>query len=212
MVVYADDIIITGSDNEVRERLEKGLMREFSMKNLGQIKIFLGIEVAHSSQGILQSQQKYILDLLTETGFSECQPDKTLIEVNHKLILNESEEKVDIGRYQRLVGKLIYSVHTCPDISYAVNILSQSMHSPQVSHLQAAHRVLQYLKGTIGWGLHFKCQGMLTLNAYTDSDFVRSYTDHRSTTGYCTFLAGNLIAWQSKKQDVVSRSSTEAEF
>ena len=137
--VYVDDIIITGNDDDERERLQKGLMSEFAIKNLGQMKFFLGIEVAHSTQGILLSQQKYILDLLTETGFFECQHVRTPIEVNHKLTLNECEEKVDIGRYQRLVRKLIYLVHTRPDISYAVNILSQFMHSPRGSHLQEAH-------------------------------------------------------------------------
>ena len=86
--------------------------------------------MAHSGQGILWSQQKYTQDLLTEISFSECQLARTLTEVNHKLTLNESEEEVDIGRYQRLVGKLISLVHTRPDISDGVNILCHFMHSP----------------------------------------------------------------------------------
>ena len=72
--------------------------------------------------------------------------------------------------------------HTRPDISYIVNTLSQYMHSPRISYLQAAHRVLRYLKGTTGWGLHFKHQGMMSLDTYTDSDFASSLVDPRSTT------------------------------
>ena len=86
------------------------------------------------------------------------------------------------------------------------------MHSPRVSHLQAAHRVLRYLKGTTGWGLHFKRQGMISLDVYTNSDFAGSLIDRKSTTGYCIFLAENLVVWRSKKQEVVARSSTKAEF
>ena len=96
-MVFVDDTIITGSDHEERVRLEKGLVSEF-----------LGIEGAHSGQGILQSQQKYILNFLTEISFSDHQPTRTTIEVDHKLTLNKTEEKVDIGRYQRLIRKLIY--------------------------------------------------------------------------------------------------------
>ena len=106
------------------------------------MKFFLVIEVAHSPKGILLSQKKYILDLLIEIGFMECQPAKTPIEVNHKLAFNESEEKVDIGRYLRKIGKLICLTHTPPDITHAVNILSQFMHSPRISHLQAAQSTL----------------------------------------------------------------------
>ena len=176
------------------------------------MKYVLGIEVAYSKNGIILSQQKYVLDILAETGFMDCRPAKTPMEVNHKLTLNDDEPKTNAGEYQRLVGRLIYLAHTRLDISYAVNILSQFMHSPRLSHLQAAHRVLRYLKGTTGLGLHFRKSGMICLDAYTDSDSAGSLSDRRSTSGYCLFLAGNLVIWRSKKQDVVARSSTETEF
>ena len=86
------------------------------------------------------------------------------------------------------------------------------MHSRRISHLQAAHRVLSYLKGTTGLGLHFKRSSMICLDAYTDYDFAGSLSDSRSTSGYCIFLPGNLVIWRSKKQDVVARSNTKADF
>ena len=187
-------------------------MRESAIKDLGRMKYFLGIEVAHSQNGVILSQHKYILDLLAETRFTDCQPTKTPITVNHKLNLNNDEQQTKTGNYRRLVGRLINLVHTRLNISFAVNILNQCLHSPRISHLQATHRVLRYLKGTTRLGLHFKRPSMICLDAYTDSNFARSLFDHRSTIGYCIFLAENLVTWTSKKQDILACSSTEAEF
>ena len=184
-------------------------MREFTVKILGRRKYFLGIEVGHSRNVVILSQQKYILDLLAETGFMDYQPAKSRIEVNHKLNLNKDEQQTTTGHYHRLVGRLIYLAHTLSDRSYVVNILR---HSPRISHLQAVQRALRYLKGTTRLGLYFKCQGMIRLNAYTDSDFAGSLSDWRSTSGYCIFLAKNLVTRKSKKQDVDTRSKTKAEF
>jgi len=86
------------------------------------------------------------------------------------------------------------------------------MHQPKETHLQAALRIVQYLKGTPGRGILFERNGSMRLEAYTDADYAGSIVDRRSTTGYCTFLGGKLVTWKSKKQTVVSRSSAEAEF
>ena len=119
---------------------------------------------------------------------------------------------MDPSSYQRLVGKLIYLTHTRPDIAYTVGVLSQFMHTPCVSHLHAAHRVLRFLKWTIGRGLLFCRHSILDLEVYTDADYAGSVVDRRSISGYCTFLGDNLITWRNKKQKVVSRSSAKAEF
>ena len=86
------------------------------------------------------------------------------------------------------------------------------MHCPREVHLQATYRILHYLKGTPGRGILYKRNKNTILEAYTDADYAGSITDRRSTSGYCTFLGGNLVTWRSKKQDVVARSSAEAEF
>ncbi|WVZ15866.1 hypothetical protein V8G54_013432 [Vigna mungo] len=185
--------------------------KEFEIKTLGKLKYFLGIEVAHSKKGIFISQQKYITDLLKETGKAACKPASTPLEPNIKLG-NAEDVAVEKEMYQRLVGRLIYLSHTRPDIAYAVSLISQFMHSPKETHLQAAHRILQYLKGTPGRGILFKRNGNVKLEAYTDADYAESIVDRRSTTGYCTFLGGNLVTWRSKKQGVVAQSSAEAEF
>ncbi|KAG8488224.1 hypothetical protein CXB51_018059 [Gossypium anomalum] len=156
--------------------------------------------------------QKYIVDLLTETGKLGCKPAETPIEVNHRLGDVLEDTAVDRRSYQKLVGKLIYLSHTKPDIAYAVGVVSQFMHNPKKSHLSAVYQILQYLKGKPGKGILFKKGENLTLEASTDADYAGSMVDRRSTSGYCTFLGGNLVTWRSKKQNVVARSSAEAEF
>ena len=86
------------------------------------------------------------------------------------------------------------------------------MHDPREPHLQAAYKVLHYLKGNPGKGILFKKNDTLALEAYTEADYANSIMDRRSITGYCTFLGGNLITWRSKKRNVVARSSTKSEF
>ena len=163
LIVYVDDIIITGdNDKEIRKQ-EEQLAISFEVKKLGALKYFLGIEVAQSSSGYLMTQQKYILDLLNETKVLQGKANSTPIETNHKLTLRKDDLTVEIGSYQRLIGKLLYLSHTRPDISYSVNVLTQFMHSPQKSHYHAALRILRYLKGTVGLGLTFRRTGKLNL-------------------------------------------------
>ena len=122
------------------------MAKEFEIKDLGSLKYFLGIEVARSKQGIFISQRKYVLDLLQETG---------MLEVNQKLGDDTDGAVVDKGRYQRLVGKLIYLSHTRPDIAFAVSVVSQFMHAPRECHYDAVLRILRYLKLAPGKGLFF---------------------------------------------------------
>ncbi|XP_019263121.1 PREDICTED: uncharacterized protein LOC109240895 isoform X2 [Nicotiana attenuata] len=118
----------------------------------------------------------------------------------------------DAGEYQRLVGRLLYLTMTRPDISFAVQTLSQYMHSPKQSHLDAAKRVVKYVKNAPGQGLLLPSPGDGTLKAYCDADWGACLQTRRSVTGYCVFFGNALISWKSKKQDTVARSSAEAEF
>ena len=212
LLVYVDDIIVTGNDENEQNLLKQCLTKEFEIKQLGRLKYFLGIEVAHSKQGIFISQQKYVTDLLKETGKLACKPADTPIDPNHKLGEALEDPMVDREMYQRLVGKLIYLSHTRPDIAYAVSVVSQFMHNPREVHLQAVYRILHYLKANPGKGILFRRNTGVLLEAYTDADYAGSPVDRRSTSGFCTFLGGNLVSWRSKKQNVVARSSAEAEF
>ena len=150
LIIYVDDMIITGNDKEEISSLQKHLATEFEMKNLGGLKYFLGIEVAWSNQGIFLSQRKYVLDLLAEIGMLECKPADTPIVQNHGLGEHSNQIPTNRERYQRLVGKLIYLSHTRPDIAYAVSLMSQFMHNPSEDHMNAVLRIVRYLKSSPG--------------------------------------------------------------
>jgi hypothetical protein len=125
LIVYVDDMVVTGNDEEGIRRLRDYLAKEFEMKDLGALRYFLGIEVARSRHGIFLSQQKYVLDLLTETGMLACQPIDIPIEQSHKLGDNRvNQVPTNKERYQRLVGRLIYLSHTRPDLAYVVSVVS----------------------------------------------------------------------------------------
>ncbi|KAM2466681.1 hypothetical protein PS1_008581 [Malus domestica] len=119
------------------KRLQEYLSSEFEMKDLGDLKYFLGIEVAHSREGIYLSQQKYVLDLLSETRMLACKPAETPIVQNHHLAIYPDQVPANREKYQRLVGRLIYLSLTRPDIAYVVSVVSQFMHSPSEDRMAA---------------------------------------------------------------------------
>ncbi|KAG8503428.1 hypothetical protein CXB51_001585 [Gossypium anomalum] len=211
LIVYVDDIILTGNDEEEISNLKKLLNREFETKDLGKLRYFLGMEGARSKEGLVINQRKYVFDLLKETGFLGYKPADTPMEANLRFN-KEDGSLVDREKFQRLVGKLIYLSLTRPDIAFPVNLISQHMTNPTEEHMAAANRILKYLKKTPGHGLMFKKTQDRTVKIFIDSSWAGDLTERRSTSGYCTFVWVNLTTWRSKKQSIVSRSSAEAEF
>ena len=187
------------------------------MKDLGFLHYFLGIEVAYSYRGYLLLQQKYISDILAranlhDPAISTSASCTTPMELHLKLRRDDGSPLPHPTRYRELVGSLIYLTATRPDISQAVQVLSQFMHAPTTAHYAALLRVLRYLRSTITRSLFYSSDSPLTLRAYSDAGWADDPDTRRSTTGYCIFLGTSLISWRSKRQEVVSRSSTEAEY
>ncbi|WZZ35042.1 hypothetical protein YC2023_018443 [Brassica napus] len=216
ILVYVDDLIITGSDKAGIQATKEFLKSVFDIKDLGEVKYFLGIEICRSKEGLFMSQRKYTMDMLKETDVLGGKIAKTTLEEGYKVLREgEVEEKQlfeDPKLYRKMVGKLIYLTITRPDICFAVNQVSQHMQAPKVHHWKMVDRILRYLSGTAGQGVKMGCNGSTEVVGYCDADWAGDRVDRRSTTGYCTFIGGNLVTWKSKKQKVISCSSAEAEY
>ncbi|GJR72282.1 uncharacterized mitochondrial protein-like protein [Tanacetum coccineum] len=171
VLIYVDDVIITGNNLIKIQETKKQLDDEFSIKDLGPLKYFLRIEVAKTRDGLVLSQRKYTLDILEDSGKLGCKPSAFPIEEGLKLDKGESESRVDASQYRRLIGRLLYLQATRTDITYTVNILSQFVADPRNNHLEAANHVLGYLKATPGQGILLSRAGDLILTAYCDSDW-----------------------------------------
>jgi histone deacetylase 1/2 len=118
----------------------------------------------------------------------------------------------DSSKYRSIVGALQYLTLTRPDISYAVNKVCQYLHAPTTVHWTAAKRILRYVKHTLTVGLTFSKSTSTLVSAFSDADWAGSVDDRRSTGGFAVFVGPNLVSWSAKKQNTVSRSSTEAEY
>jgi hypothetical protein len=211
LLLYVDDIILTGSVPAAIQELIRGLAQAFELKDLGPLKYFLGLQVEYTNSGLLVHQTKYATDLLDKHNMSTCKPCSTPFVPPSTSVLTESSFLSDPFSYKSLVGALQYLTFTRPNLSFAVNSLCQHMHQPTTSHLVAAKRVLRYIRGTLSHGILFQ-PGPLRLTAFTDSDWAGDPVDRRSTIGFLIFLGNNLLTWASKKQPTVSRSSIEAEY
>uniref|UniRef100_A0A2N9F894 Reverse transcriptase Ty1/copia-type domain-containing protein n=1 Tax=Fagus sylvatica TaxID=28930 RepID=A0A2N9F894_FAGSY len=190
ILIYVDDIIITSSSSLAIDNLLSSLQHDFAVKNLGSLHYFLGIEVIRNTAGILLSQKRYILDILTRTHMLEAKPVSSPMASSTSLSAHEGEPFPDQTLFRSTVGALQYLSLTRPDIAFTVNKLSQFMHKPTLLHWQSVKH----------------------LQAFSDADWAGNKDDRRSTGSFCVFLGKNLISWSCRKQATIARSSTEAEY
>ncbi|CAH9090143.1 unnamed protein product [Cuscuta epithymum] len=211
-LIYVDDVILAGNNAPHISTVKGYLDTQFSIKDLGKLKYFLGIEVARSPDSFILSQRKYTLDILEESGFLAGRPCSFPMEQNLKLRPDDNSPLVDVSSYRRLIGRLLYLTVTRPDIVYSVSQLSQFLSNPRQTHLDAATRVLRYLKQTPGQGIFLSSDPDFGLKGYCDSDWAGCPFTRRSSTGYFITIGTSPVSWRTKKQSVVSRSSAEAEY
>ncbi|CAB80958.1 retrotransposon like protein [Arabidopsis thaliana] len=212
VLVYVDDIIVTGSDKSSIDAVLTSLAERFSIKDPTDLHYFLGIEATRTKQGLHLMQRKYIKDLLAKHNMADAKPVLTPLPTSPKLTLHGGTKLNDASEYRSVVGSLQYLAFTRPDIAYAVNRLSQLMPQPTEDHWQAAKRVLRYLAGTSTHGIFLDTTSPLNLHAFSDADWAGDSDDYVSTNAYVIYLGKNPISWSSKKQRGVARSSTESEY
>ncbi|GJV96906.1 retrovirus-related pol polyprotein from transposon RE1 [Tanacetum coccineum] len=183
-LVYVDDIILTGNNSKFMDDFVNKLATRFSIKDLGSLHQFLGVEVISTTSGLFLSQHRHTADLLSRFKMIGVKEVATPLNSTETLSLTDGSPNVDVSSYRSIVGSLQYLAITRPDVSFAVNKLSQFMHAPTHLHLQALKRVLRYLKGTIHHGLFLKRASPFTLTAFYDSDWGGVRDNRRSTTAY----------------------------
>lgn len=211
--IYIDDLIFAGNDEVLLEEFKQSMKQEIEMVDLGLMRFFFGVEVHQSHSRIHLCQKKYAQQVLERFKMADCNPVKNPIVPGAKLSKESAGEEVDATLYKQLVGCVMYLTVTRPDMMYVVCLISRFMAKPREEHLLAAKRALRYLKGTLEFGIFFKTGvEKLEVKAYTYSDYDGDVDDRESTSGYAFLLNGAAVCWSLKKQEVVTLSSTEAEY
>jgi len=189
------------------------LSKDLSLKDLGSLHYFLGIEASTTSEGNLHLfQTRYIKEILHRTNMLESRAQPTPMISFLRLTKNASTAVQDPTLYRSVVGALQYVLITRPELSFAVNKVCQFMHCPQEHHWRVVKRILRYLARTENHGLIIQRSQHKSIIGFSDADWATNTDDRKSTTGYCIYFGANIVSWSSHKQKVVSRSSTEAEY
>ncbi|XP_013678911.1 uncharacterized mitochondrial protein AtMg00810-like [Brassica napus] len=214
VAVYVDDLFVTGSNKGVIIEFKQRMASKFDMSDLGLLTYYLGIEVCQHIGGIVLNQRRYALKILEDAGMDKCNLVQTPMEAGLKLCKADGEREIDASDYRRKIGCLRYLLHTRPDMSYCVGVLSRFMHCPKESHGVAIKQCLRYLRGTTSLGLTFQYTPSVVprLLGFSDNSYNTDQDDGKSTTGHIFYLGDSPITWCSQKQDTVALSSCEAEF
>lgn len=221
VAIYVDDFIIFANDDVQKNELKKSLKKQFHMKDIGEAKFVLGMQIIRDRKAgtISINQSQYIRQIIERFGMVDCNAVKTPTDLNQKLTKEmcpkdeESRKLMESIPYQQAVGSLLFAAQlTRPDIQYAVNMVSTFNSCPGKAHWLAVKRIIRYLKGTIDYKLTYNNSENGELHGYCDADWASDLIERRSTTGYVFLLQGCAVTWNSKKQPTIALSSTEAEY
>ena len=210
ILIYVDDILIMGPSLSQICHLISSLSTHFKLKDLGPASRFLGIEFQSHQDGYLLTQTQYTISILRLLKMENCKPLSTPCPLSCSAVSHKHTD--DSHLYRRIVGALQYLNFTRPDISYAVNQVCRSMHSPQPADWIRLKHLLRYLKRTITHGLYFNLLPANSITSFSDADWAGDVSSRQSTSGFLVYLGGNLVSWSFKKQPTIARSSTEAEY
>ena len=169
MLIYVDDILIRGDDHSQVDQLISNLNKSFALKTLGSVSYFLHFEAHRDCSGLCLTQTKYIQDFLIKTKMDQAKPASTPM-CSKQLALSNSKKFDDPTIYRSTIGALQYLTMARPDISFAVNKLSQFLQEPTVQHWSVCKHVLRYLKGTSQLGLHFKLALRMNVECFSDAN------------------------------------------
>lgn len=217
VAIYVDDLLIFWKDRSVLDHMKKALNTSFKMKDMGEAKVCLNININQTDGKIELDQSSYIKKVLQRFNMENCNPISTPSDSNQKLSINmndgdDEKEKINSIPYQEAVGSLLYLAQCMrPDISFAVNDVSRFNSNYRLAHWKAVKRIMRYLKGTNDYKLKYEnCDD--ELHGYCDSDWASDIDKRRSCTGFLFKMSGGAITWSSKRQPTIALSTTEAEY
>ncbi|GJV87584.1 zinc finger, CCHC-type containing protein [Tanacetum coccineum] len=210
--VYVDDLIITGTPRKEIDVFKSQMKDKFEMSDLGLLAYYLGIEVTQTGGEITIKQTGYINKILKETSMTDSNDTKIPMDPGTKLVKAEDGNTVDATYYRSLIGSLRYLLHTRPDLSYSVGLLSRFMQDPKDHHLKAVKQVIRYIKGTKEHGIIYKKEGGCKITGYSDSSYGINTDQGKGTTGIVFYFGESPITWCTQKQPTVALSSCESEF
>ncbi|XP_013721367.1 uncharacterized mitochondrial protein AtMg00810-like [Brassica napus] len=212
LLLYLDDMIVTGNNEVLIQSLLKSLNTQFRMKDMGEVHYFLGIQIHRVQDGLFMNQEKYTQDLLITAGMADCAPMPTPLPLKLDNVSGQDALFSDPSYFRTLAGELQYLTITRPDLQFSVNYIFQRMHMPSQEDFSLLKCILRYVKGTYNMGISMTAGTDSTLLSYSDSDWAGCKATRRSTGGLCTLLGSNVISWSTKRHDTVSKSSTETEY
>ncbi|GAU41761.1 hypothetical protein TSUD_13620 [Trifolium subterraneum] len=189
-LVYVDDLLLTGNDAQFLSKFIQSISNRFSLKNMGTPHYFLGIELIPTKNGLFLSQHKFIREILEKFDMDGAKPAPTPLSLTATLTLHDGTSATDSTYYRQIIGALQYLNLTRPDLSFAINKLSQFMHKPTTLHLQHLKRLLRYIKSTLNFGIFLKQPSSFNLHAFTDADWGGNIDDRTSTSAYIIFFGG----------------------
>jgi hypothetical protein len=192
--LYVDDLLFTGNNPTMFKAFKKSMVQEFEMTDIGLMAYFLGLEVVQKEEGIFVSQSSYAKDILERFKMESYNPVSTSVE-NGVELRKSKVGNVDPTYFKSLVGSLRYLTCTRPDILYGVGLISRYMETPDQSHLNAAKRILRYIKGNINEGMFNTSSTNFNLVGYSDSDWGRDLDERKSTTGFVFFMGDTSFTW-----------------
>ncbi|KAH9106465.1 hypothetical protein AeMF1_017920 [Aphanomyces euteiches] len=195
--------------------LTEELTCKYKIKDLGEVKRCLGMNVHSVEGGFFLEQSNTIQELLVRHGMAQVKSQPTPIGVDHGFYDEGDESEMSQTELREIVGSLLWLAgSTRPDISVAVNMLARHVSNHNVNHERGAKRISRYLAGTMDVGLLLipNTEKDIKSEIFCDADWAGNKTNRRSTSGCLMTVNGSSVAWYSKQQAVVALSTMEAEY
>ncbi|GJU11404.1 retrovirus-related pol polyprotein from transposon TNT 1-94 [Tanacetum coccineum] len=210
--IYADDIIFGSTNPKFSKKFEKIVHIRFELSLMGEMKLFLGLQIHQSLRGIFKNQSKYALEILKKHGMDKCDSIGTPMATKPKLDADLSGTPVDQTIYQSMIWSLMYLTSSRPDLVQAICYCARYQARPMKTHLKEVKRIFRYLKNTINMGLWYLKDSGFELTTFSDANHAGGLDTHKSTFRGIQFLGDKLVSWMFKKQDCTAMSTAEAEY